>query len=253
MFKKLKGQIDKGVFRNYFVGEFIKNKEDRESFEIYYQNRIACLMMSGLLGLHISANERYGITVKNPTTGESCKLMHQCEPPFKNGNEGEFFESDLNSLLEFEKFIINQTRRKITYSGEMEYLEQAEFALFNYLRGNSNSCDFLQDRLQRLFVSAGEELYYTRPQTQSFDADVLLSSAYAGVNWLNNRIKNNQAEEISVAEIVSSLKRRLSRQMNYPLEMRNFERSISVGYEKNNRDNGYWEYIQIAKNWESQA
>jgi len=252
MLKKLKGQIDRGVFRKYFVGEFIKNKEDRESFEIYYQNRIACLMMAGVLGLHISANERYGITATNPTTGESCKLMHQCEPPFKNGNEGELFASDMDSLLEFEKFIIRQTQERIGETREMEYLEESESVLFNYIRTHSASSDFLQERYHKLMVRAGEEIYYTRPETQSLEADILLSSAYAGVNWLNCRIKNNPDIEISINEIVLSLKRRLSRQMKYPLEMRNFERSISLGYEKDRSDNTYWDYIKIAKNWEPQ-
>jgi len=91
-------------------------------------------MMAGVLGLHISANERYGITATNPTTGESCKLMHQCEPPFKNGNEGELFASDMDSLLEFEKFIIRQTQERIGETREMEYLEESESVLFNYIR-----------------------------------------------------------------------------------------------------------------------
>lgn len=243
-------QANKGIFKHYFIGDFIKNKEDRESFEIYYQNKIACIMMSGLLGLHISAKEKYAITVTNPQTGESCQLKQQCEPPFTNGNEGEFFESDMDSLLKFEQFLIKQMQEKIGAKRKIEYLEDAEYTLFNYLRTHSVSTDFLKERFNKLMVSAGEEIYYTRPESLSLDEDVLLSAAYAGINWLNKRIKTEPEREISLEEIVGALRLRLARQMKYPMDMRNFERRISSNYTKQLRDTSYWEYIAIAKNWE---
>ena len=243
-------QVTKGIFKNYFIGEFIRNKESRESFEVYYQNKIACLMMSGLLGLHLSAKEKNAITATNPKTGESCKLKQQCQPPFSNGNNDELFESDMDSLLQFEQFIIKQMQEKIGGNRKIEYLEDAEYTLFNYIRTRSISTDFLKERFNKLMTSAGEEIYYTRPETVSLDEDILLSAAYAGINWFNKRIKTEPEREISIEEILGALKTRLARQMKYPMDMRKFERRISSNYTKHLRDTSYWDYIAIAKNWE---
>ena len=107
---KIKGFFTKGVFRNYYIGDLIENKQDYEAFLGFYMTRVGGLMTASLLGMKLSV-EPNQILVEN-SKGETCVLSFAFNSSKEEYN-GAAFQADIDSVVNFEQFLVKDLKEKV--------------------------------------------------------------------------------------------------------------------------------------------
>ena len=106
-FNDIKLSAKCGMFKNHFIGSMIQNKEDKESFYIYYQDKVGAIALSSLLDLDFSADGNE-FKINSPTTGKSATLSFYFAPPFIDDASEEYIHQDVDNLINCQQFLLDE-------------------------------------------------------------------------------------------------------------------------------------------------
>lgn len=244
MIKKIKNYFNKGIFRNYFIGNLIETKEDAEAFKVFYQDKVGVIMVANLLGLKMEVKENeiefYG---KN---GEKESLSFSYAGNFlKNPMDIEFDVDRLFAVVQ----LLKKEAETIYPKENFENFAHLQFFLINNIIKNAGSGEYekrhIQGLKEEMFKYAQNEIFIARPNTSNYDEDVVLASSYHASRWLEARVGNGALGYVSPKEISDVYDKILSMQFQLQIDARENERTIAEKYQnQENNPPRYWGYIK---------
>ena len=252
--KNFRDSAKMGMFKNHFIGQIIQDKEDKESFYIYYQDKVTSIVLSCLLDLDFTA-EGNEFKVTSPITGNHSTLSFYFAPPFIEEDNQKNIEDDVNNLTKFEDFLIAEIKAKFPNAPNFESYFEAVYYVVSFLLNESNSKDhFKVQKLGELLTCSKNRLYFARPETTCADQDMIMASAWKSIHYISRiaGLPEHTIRRFTAQDYISNINDILEAEFNLPLEQRNYERVEAYKYsddERRTKKSGFWEYKKICDNF----
>lgn len=251
---KIRKKANQGIFKGHFIGQIIENKDDKEAFYVYYQDRLAAIALSSLLDLDFSADGNE-FTATSPITGKSATMSFYFAPPFKPTDNEISFETDIKNLVNFEDFLIEEIKVKFPNAPKFNSFFEAQHYIFTYLVASSNSNDpYKIQKLNELLTCSKNRLFLARPETTCMDQDIVMCGSWRNLNYISRIIQspNKWQRTLSDDDIIRNMNDVLFEEFHVSLEERNNERVFAFEHsddEKRTKKSGFWEYKKVCDNF----
>ena len=252
--KHFKDSAKMGMFKNHFIGQIIENKDDKEAFYVYYQDRVGSVALSSLLDLDFSADGNE-FKATSPVTGNSSTLTFYFAPPFLEEESENNIEKDVENLIKFEDFLMNEIKVKFPNAPKFESFFEALYYIVSYLLNQANSEDYFKiQKLGELLTCAKNRLYLARPETTCADQDMIIASSWKSIHYISKiaGLPKHTIDRFTAQDYVNNMNDILEAEFNLPIEQRNYERVEAFkmsGDEKRTKKSGFWEYKKICDNF----
>lgn len=253
-FRNIKLSAKCGMFKNHFIGQIIENKDDKEAFYVYYQDRLGAVALTSLLDLDFSA-EGNEFKATSPESGKSATMSFYFAPPFLEEESENNIEKDVENLVKFQEFLTDEIKAKFPNAPKFESFFEALYYVVSYLLKESNSKDpYKIQKLGELLTCSKNRLYLARPETTCADQDIIMASSWKSIHYISKiaQLPEHTINRFTAQDYVNNMNDILEAEFNISYQQRNYERVVAHScseVEKRTQKSGFWQYKKVCENF----
>lgn len=243
MFDKWRQARAKGIFKYYFIGNFIKDKQDYDCFTSFYEDRIAAIAASYLLGLEPKVSTgKFEVSAN----GKTAAITFLIGP--NNPNNSDAFDQDIDSLIKYQNFLVDYANNYF-FDGKRKFSEFSEvvYYVFNSLGPGKKFDTYSHKNAEIMINDCKTDILSDRAKVRQYDQDLVLASADISIRKLD-MYSDSSVKSLRIDEIAKILRSSLG----YQLQLQNDElikerQFASQTPHSASRQKCFWQYLLQAK------
>lgn len=240
MFKKAKQFMSQGIFRSYFIKNYIKSPKGEDAFSVFYEDRITAIFLTHLFNLEYKVEDG---KISASANGKNAELTFSIIPGQDNSLA---FEQDINSLIDYQDFLVDVANRFFEYENiRFEDPAEMQYYVVNYLLAHKNMDSLAYIHFRKTFHHIRAELHRDLLHQNNLDQNVVMSTARFAINKLESEITMTQPpDKIKPSKIRKILRSYLAFGFSRPAESLKEELEIAQDTPKSEHGSTFLAYIK---------